>query len=122
MIEQVDEQSLVCHDFLAPCFSIDLHELIEILTRKVKPAPVDVFVTRYPPDRRLASVGPSFHAIHDPLQHPHVLTEAGPQIASCLILAEPVDVENPRCGSQPTLHPDPVANVVAQIGRASGTE
>ena len=51
---------------------------------------------RHEADRRLDRLAVAVAAAEDPLQHARVLAEAGPQELAVLVLAEPVDVEDPR--------------------------
>src|SRR6478735_11383654 len=48
------------------------------------------------PDRRLGRLGLTQQSLHDPLQHADVLAEARPHEPARGILAEPVDVVQPR--------------------------
>ena len=68
-------------------------------------------------DRGLDRLGLALHALDDPLEHPAVLAEAGPQEAAVLVATEPVDVEDARHlrGVVLLAHVDPVAEVVAGV-------
>ena len=55
------------------------------------------------------------HAVDDPLQHAHVLAEAGPEELAVLVAAEPVDVEDPRRVLQAAAEVEPVVEVVAHV-------
>src|SRR5207247_2150510 len=54
-------------------------------------------------------------AVDDPLQHPHVLAEAGPEEVAVVALAKPVDVEDARAVGHPLAHAEPVDEVVADV-------
>ena len=53
-------------------------------------------------------------AVH-PLQHAHVLAEAGPEEAAVVVFAEPVDVEDRRWIGKLLAHVEPVLPVVAHV-------
>src|SRR5258708_5599285 len=54
-------------------------------------------------------------AVHDPLQNPHVLAEAGPNEVAFFVLAEPVDVEDARSFGQMLAHIEPMAEIGAHV-------
>ncbi len=112
---QLDEELLVAQQLITPGVTIESLQLLEALAREIEAVPLDVFVARHPADRRLAPHRPSIGPIDNPLQHPHVLTEAGPHEVSILVLAEPIDVEDARSLAQTPLHANPVAEIVAHV-------
>ena len=115
VVVQVDEQFLVAEDFLAPRGAVHFLHLLEILAREVESRPFHVVEVGRPADGRLLAAYATVHAIHDPLEHAHVLAEARPQEFAVVALAEPVDVEDARRRAQSALHLEPVTEVVAHM-------
>ena len=59
-------------------------------------------------------------AIHDPLEHAHILAEARPDELAIAVLAEPVHMEDARRLAETALHLDPVAEIIAHVVAAEG--
>jgi len=74
----------------------DRHQVVELVRREIEALPFDVLVPRHPAERALDGVAATVHSVDDPLQHPHVIAEAGPDELAVLVLTEPVDSEDLR--------------------------
>ena len=96
MIVQVEEKLLMPNNLPAPGGAVQALEFLEFLLGKIQSIPVDVFVARLPPDGGLLAEGTAASTLHDPLEHPHVFPETGPEKFAILPLSEPVDMENAR--------------------------
>src|SRR6185437_10665086 len=103
-----------------PLGAINLLQLIEGLSGEIETLPVNVLKVRSPADGRLLAQGAAMDTVDDPLEHAHVLAEAGPEEFTLLVLAEPVDVEDTRRGGEIALHAQPVTEVVAHMVAAEG--
>src|ERR1700686_3308476 len=93
---QIEKQFLVSQNLSAPCFTVERMQLLKLLFRKVESLPLDVFIGRHPPDRRLSGERASMGAVKDPFQHAHIFAEARPHEVSLGIFTEPVHVKNAR--------------------------
>ncbi len=83
--------------------------------REVQAGPVEILEAGHPPDPGLLRQGAAADAVDDPLQHAHVLAEAGPHEPPVGVLPEPVHVEDLGRLAQRALHLDPVPEVVAHV-------
>src|SRR5262249_18437887 len=108
------------HHFLAPRGCVEGLQLIEGVLRQCEPRPLDVMITRIPADGCLAAQSAAAAAVYYPFQHPHVLTEAGPQELAIRILAEPVHVEDLRSLGERPGHFQPVPEIIAHVIAAEG--
>ena len=77
---------------------------------------------RHQADRRLDRLALAVAAAEDPLEHAAVLAEAGPEELAVVVLAEPVDEEDPRQLRRVASRADlqPVAEVVGHVVAAEG--
>src|SRR6185312_7220928 len=103
------------NDFLAPCRFINRLKLVEFFLAKVQTFPANVFVIRRPPDRRLFSLSASVNAVHNPLEHAHVLAVSGPKEFPIFSFAKPIHVEDSRRHAQCPLHLDPITEIVPHV-------
>src|SRR5690606_726672 len=93
----LQEQLLLAEDLLLELFGLHALQGAEVAHVEVlKPLQVDVLGAGHPAEQRLVGICPAAAAIDDPLQHAHVLAEAGPQEATLAVLAEPVHAEDAR--------------------------
>ena len=83
--------------------------------REIQSGPVEILEPGHPPDAGFLRQGAAAHAVDDPLQHAHVLAEAGPHEPSVCVLPEPVHVEDLGRLAQRALHLDPVPEVIAHV-------
>jgi hypothetical protein len=63
---------------------------------------------------------PSATAFDDPLQHAHVLAEAGPREFAVAVLAKPVDAEDARRMRDRLAHREPMLEIIADVIAAEG--
>src|SRR5262245_25627633 len=99
-----------------PCLAVDRHQFVEARrTEVLHPTPVEVLIARHPADWAFdtdcATAGP----LDYPFQHAHVLAIARPQEVAVLILAEPVDAEDPRWVWDAAPKLEPVVEVVGHV-------
>ena len=81
-------------DGVAPAGGVDRQQLVEVVVGDLQALGVECLGRRQQADRRLDRVGVAVDPLEDPLQHPAVLTEPGPQEAPVVVAAEPVDEED----------------------------
>src|SRR5690554_1197802 len=77
-ILQLVEPFLVQFQFLLPGVGVDLGQGLELGLGDVRAAPVDVLELGHPAQRGFLGADAALDAIHDPLQHAHVLAETRP--------------------------------------------
>ena len=106
-------------------FGLDGDDLLEVGFAEVQTFPTQVRVLRRRAKDVLGAVlGLAFDAVQHPLQHAHVVAEAGPDEVALVVGAEPVDVEDRQdlgaLGLQPLAQVEPVLEVVAHVVAAEG--
>src|SRR5215203_5579425 len=79
-------------DLLLPLLDVDVEGLAQVLLGHVEPVDVQGARRGDVTDGRLDRSGLTLHSVDDPLQDPAVLAEPGPQEATVVVAAEPVDV------------------------------
>src|SRR4030095_10065572 len=90
------EKLLVPCEFFLPFLVIDPEKLGHAYVIDVETIKIEIVRTGQPAHRRFDCPAILFAAIDDPLEHAHVLTEAGPEELSVRALAKPVHVEDER--------------------------
>ena len=117
------EEEFILHDELAmPLHAVDLLDLSEALGSDVllDALHVEVLILRNPADGGLESVCAEAATLDDPLEHAHVVTEAGPHELAIGILAEPVDVEDTGQVLDLAAHLEPMGEVISHVVAAEG--
>src|SRR5215470_9682796 len=116
VLTELFEQLIVERELVPPLIVSNRRNGCEVLGRHfLGPRPINVVVRWDPPDRGLHGARPTLAALHDPLQHSHVLTEPRPGELPVGVGAKPVDQENMRLVSEPPAHFEPVAKVITHV-------
>src|SRR5215212_2896341 len=90
-------------DLLAPALHVDPEQLGHPGVVEAEAVGVEGVGGGQQADRGRHGVSVARHPLEDPLQHPAVVTEAGPQELAVGVLAEPVDEEDLREPGAPAL-------------------
>src|SRR3546814_10293180 len=83
-------------EFTAPGAAFEAEQLLARLVGQLDARQVQVFRPRQRADRGVDRAGLALHPADHPFQNAQVVTEARPQEAAVVALAEPVDVEHLR--------------------------
>ncbi len=104
-----------------PLVEVDVRRLVVLLTCGMSsPGRVEVARLGHPAEGRLLPADPEARAVHDPLEHAHVVAVARPEELALLALPEPVDQEHLRRVHHLRLHRQPVTEVGADVVAAEG--
>ena len=101
--------------FLGPVARIHAEQLIEAFAGNVHAVQCQRRRSWHKPNRRIGGGGASLNPIGDPLQHPDIFAESGPQEFSVGILAEPIHVENFRRVFNFRAHVQPVLEIIGHV-------
>src|SRR5687767_3633442 len=110
-------KQLLLHDaLLHPLVLVDHHALVsEGLLGELDAVPSHILVEPHPAARTLHGSTPMVHAVHDPVQHAHVLAVARPDELAVLIFAKPVDPENARRVVQLATDLEPMSEILGHV-------
>src|SRR5262249_16251201 len=115
-VVQLQEQLLMQQQLPHPCVAVDRHQFLESRrTEVLHPTPVEVLIARHPADWAFDTDGATAGPLDDPFQHAHILAIPRPQEVAVLVLAEPVDAEDPGRVWDAAPKLDPVVEVVGHV-------
>ncbi|ABA49082.1 hypothetical protein BURPS1710b_1575 [Burkholderia pseudomallei 1710b] len=116
---QLVEQLRVQRELGAPFVRIHRRDLRILRGREREPRPMQILVARRHAERVLDALAAAVDPVEHPLQHAHVLAEAGPREAAVRVLAEPVhavDLRQRRARRRELLaEREPVREIVAHV-------
>src|SRR4051812_23049161 len=73
-------------DFHLEFLEVDVLERVEVLCGDIQAFEVDVGGARHPAEDGFLGVSGAARTFYDPLEHAHVLAEAGPEVSAVLVL------------------------------------